>query len=306
MDQPSHHVHAWGYEVSEATQPSTARFGYIGLGQMGSAMAGRLLSTGATVTVCDLDAQAMAALVEQGATAASSPAELAQVCDIISICVPADAHIRQVLTGATGVQHGCSAGQTILIHSTVSPQTITWAHDTAAAWGVDLFDACVAGGGDAAKVGELVILAGGVSEMSQPVIDALNTYGSLVIDGGPVGSGAALKIGVNTMTYAQFAAASSAFEMVKTNGGNPQALMKAWRHTGQLGKLTESFTGLLGIPPAHIRGAFRESLLNTVSIATKDLELAEELMNNTDPRHAMITSLRESMTAVFGLEENNQ
>ena len=237
--------------------PAEARVGYVGLGQMGAAMASRLCTTGKPVVVYDQDEQALAAVVALGAQEAASAGELATRCDIISICVPADRHIRQVFTGDEGLHGGCRAGQSILIHSTVAPETIQWATANAAPWGVSVFDVCVAGGTDVARAGDLVILAGGVSEMSPPVVELLNTYGSLVIDGGPVGAGAALKIGVNTMTYAQFAAASSVFAIVESTGGNPQALMQAWRHTGQLGKLTESFTGLLGIPKAHIKGAFR-------------------------------------------------
>ena len=194
------------------------RYGYIGLGDMGSAMAARLLSTGASVTVFDLDAGAVGRAVELGASAAGSAAEVADASDVVSICVPAAEHIEAVMTGPGGVAEGAHAGLAVLIHSTVHPDTMTWARDQADPWRIAVHDACVAGGGSAAAEGELAIFAGGVDTMDQPVRELLDIYGTKVIAAGPVGSGAALKIGVNVMTYAQFTAAAAAFEIVDGAG----------------------------------------------------------------------------------------
>ena len=60
------------------------------------------------------------------------------------------------------------------------------------------------------------------------------------------------------MTYAQFAAATTAHDLMTTTGGNPQALFKAWKHMGQLGTLTEQFSLLLDIPSEHFVGDFKE------------------------------------------------
>jgi len=275
--------------------------GYIGLGQMGASMVSRLLSQDIPVMVCDLDPSAVATAVAAGATAASSPAEVASSSDVVSICVPAAAHIHTVLTGPGGIVEAARASQTLLIHSTVAPQTILDAADIASGWAGIVHDACVAGGGEAAAAGELVILAGGVADMAPEVVELLNVFGSRVIDGGAVGTGAALKLGVNIMTYAQFAAAASAFELADATGADPAGMVEAWRHTGQLGRLTESFLGLLSIPPEHVVGEFRDYLQNTAGIATKDLDLAAGTLDSDSVRRRLVEALSAIMPDVFGV-----
>ncbi len=179
---------------------------------------------------------------------------------------------------------------------------MTWARDTAEPWGVSVFDACVAGGGAAADKGELAIFAGGVDQMPEQARALLDVYGTKVIAAGPVGSGAALKIGVNVMTYAQQAAAAAAFELVEGAGADTDALVEAWRHTGQLGALTEQFLPMLSFHLSDITGDLRTYLRSTVSIGQKDLELALELCR-PDPRGVVpvVRAVHEAMPTVFGV-----
>ncbi len=278
------------------------RYGYIGLGDMGSAMAGHLLSTGATVTVFDLNPAAVERAVSQGATAATTAAEVATSSDVISVCVPAAEHVEAVIAGPGGIAEAVHDGVTVLIHSTVHPDTMTWARETAEPWGVSVFDACVAGGGAAADRGELAIFAGGLDQMPGAARALLDIYGTKVIGAGPVGSGAALKIGVNVMTYAQQAAAAAAFELVEGSGADTDALVEAWRHTGQLGALTEQFLPMLSFHLSDITGDLRTYLQSTVSIGQKDLELALALCVD-DPRGVapVVRAVRDAMPSVFGV-----
>ncbi len=79
------------------------RYGYIGLGDMGSAMAGHLLSTGATVAVFDLNPAAVERAIAQGADACDSAAEVATASDVVSVCVPAAEHVEAVIAGPGGI-----------------------------------------------------------------------------------------------------------------------------------------------------------------------------------------------------------
>jgi 3-hydroxyisobutyrate dehydrogenase-like beta-hydroxyacid dehydrogenase len=279
------------------------RVGYIGLGQMGASMVARLLDVGADVTVCDLRPEAVDEAVAAGATAANSPADIAAVCDVVSICVPAARHVDTVVSGPGGLHEASRSDLPVLVHSTIGPDSVRDIASAAATWGGRVHDACVAGGGDAARNGTLVVLAGGLATLDERVRELLDVYGSKVVDCGPVGSGAALKLGINVMTYAQFTAAATAFRIAGGAGADTASLVDAWRHIGQLGRLTESFIPLLGIPPEHITGAFRDGLAGTVDIATKDLELAGALID-ADPTFAAFTdALRSAMPNVFGIGE---
>lgn len=270
--------------------------GSIGLGMMGAAMCERLIKSGATVVVHDLDPAAVDTAVDVGATAAGSTIGVAEQADIISTCVPAAPHLDAVLDELATVAR---ADQILLIHSTVHPDTIRAAQARAARWGGHVFDAAVAGGADAARTGSLAIFTGGLVDAPPEVVRVLEIYGSKIIDAGPVGSGAALKIAVNIMTYAQFAAAAVAHDSVMHGGGEPSALLDAWRHTGMLGALTEQWAGLLEVRPEHLQGDFRAMIETQVAIATKDLELAGALGQPAPEAAALLDALRRLMPAVY-------
>lgn len=275
--------------------------GYIGLGQMGSAMVARLLDAGVRVGVCDLDPDPVDRAARRGAEAFATPAELAAAFDVISICVPAAPHVEAVLTGTDGIATAARADQILFVHSTIAPADIRRFHEAARRWGAWLHDACVAGGPQAAASGELVVLAGGTDLLGDGGRAVLDTYASLVVDAGPVGSGAALKLAVNVMTYAQFAAAAVAYDIARHAGADTAALVATWEHTGQLGDLTAQFLPLLDIAPEHITGDFRTSLEGTVDIATKDLALATAASADPDGVLAgVLGALEASMGAVFG------
>ena len=281
-----------------------SRYGYIGLGMMGSAMAENLIRRGGgSVTVHDLDPAAVDAAVSLGAGAGTDAAAVARASDVVSVCVPAAAHIEAVLSGPGGIAEGAHGGLCVLVHSTVHPETVLAARDTAAQWGVAVFDASVAGGADNARVGDQTVLAGGLADMPPAARELLEVYAGTLIDAGPVGAGAALKIAINVMTYAQFAAAASAHDMVASTGGEPAALLEAWRFMGQLGVLTEQYCALLEIPAEHIQGELRTMLETQAGIAEKDLSLAMELGRTRPGAAAVLEAVRAAMPAVYNVHE---
>ena len=283
------------------------RYGYIGLGMMGSAMAENLIRCGGgPVTVHDIDPAAVDAAVSLGAEAGASAAEVARASDVVSICVPAAAHIEAVLSGPGGIAEGAHEALTVLIHSTVHPDTVLAARGAAAEWGVDVFDACVAGGADNARVGSLTVLAGGLADMPASAREVLDVYAGTLIDAGPVGAGAVLKIAINVMTYAQFAAAATAHDMVASTGGETAALLESWRFMGQLGALTAQYCALLDIPAEHIHGELRTMLETQAGIATKDLSLALELGPTRPGAADVVEALRAAMPAVYNVHEDDE
>ncbi len=253
--------------------------GYVGLGQMGAAMAGWLVDSGVSLVVNDVSEAAVAPFVERGAAAAATAAEVASRCDVLSICVPAAHHVDAVLNGPGGVREAGVAGQTILVHSTVSADSMRSARAQAAEWGADLHDACIYGGIVNAAKGELVVFAGGLDDMSAAGREVLDRYGSLVLDCGPVGAGAALKIAANVMTYSQFMAASVTYAIARRAGADAERVIDAWRSVGQLGVLTERFLPVAGMAPGTMPDSFRSFMQATNDIAVKDLELAVDLLD---------------------------
>ena len=280
----------------------TGTVGYIGLGAMGGAMAGRLAESGFDLIVFDLRSDAVDAAVGKGGTAASSASELAAACEHISICVPDDAAVMEVVTGEHGILASCAPGTSIAVHSTVHPDTVRDLAVLAAERGVALFDAGVAGGAAAAEVGELSIMAGlpegGLSDTARAVLDCC---GGAVFEAGPVGAGMAMKVAFNVMTYFQQAAVSASYQIVVGEGSDPEQLLAAWRHAGQLGALSERFYPLVTMAPETKVGDLGDFLAGNIYLAVKDLDLAAGLGLESGRPMPVVEAVRDSMDLVYGM-----
>ena len=271
---------------------------------MGGAMA-ETLAVAFDLVVFDLNDDATAKLVEKGATAATSGAELAPQCAHISICVPDDTAVMEAVSGADGILASCRPGTSIAVHSTVHPDTIRDLHVLAAEREVVLFDAGVAGGSWAAREGSLVIMLGvpdaGIGELARAVIDEC---AGAVLEGGGIGAGMAMKVAFNVMTYFQQAALSAAYQIVVGEDSDPEMLLEGWRHAGQLGKLTERFYPLVAMPPEVKGGPLGSYLAATIGIAKRDLDLAVNLGLESGRRMPVVEAVRDSMRLVYGMPKD--
>lgn len=148
---------------------------FIGLGNMGAPMARNLLKAGHTLTVFDLNAQALAALRDAGASGADSPKQAAAEADIVITMLPAAAHVRGVYTGENGVLAGVRAGVPLVDSSTIDPATVRELAALAARQGNPFADAPVSGGTGGAQAGTLTFMVGAdaaLFERLQPVLAA--------------------------------------------------------------------------------------------------------------------------------------
>ncbi|MXO70406.1 NAD(P)-dependent oxidoreductase [Alteraurantiacibacter buctensis] len=132
--------------------------GFLGLGRMGAPMAANLLKAGHKLLVHDVSADAVAALVAQGAEAAGSTAVLGERCDVVFTSLPTPAIVREAVLGADGV---CSRGHPRVLCdlSTSGPQLA--AELAAALPDVACFDAPVSGGIKGAVEATISIMVGG-------------------------------------------------------------------------------------------------------------------------------------------------
>ena len=87
--------------------------GFIGLGVLGSAVAGILLESGYRVVGCEVDPGKLAAHEEAGGEVAATPRETADLSDILFLCLPTARSLHQVVSGADGLVHGGDAGQVV-------------------------------------------------------------------------------------------------------------------------------------------------------------------------------------------------
>jgi 3-hydroxyisobutyrate dehydrogenase len=175
------------------------RVGFIGLGAMGTRMAGRLLAAHHYVVVYNRTPERTRPLEQRGAKVAATPKELAAGVEIVFSSVANDAALEQVMFGPDGALAGTRAGTIVVEMSTVNPRTSRRLHETARSEGVSVVDAPVSGSTVQAEQGQLVIFVGGEEDVYQRCEPILAVLGSKTFYLGPSGAGATMKLCVNTL-----------------------------------------------------------------------------------------------------------
>src|SRR5438552_5340625 len=112
------------------------RTGYIGIGQIGKAVAENVLAGGFDLMVYDVRQEPMDEIAKLGARTADCPREVGQHAELIEISVVDDAQVLDVIAGPDGILSGAKPGTIIAIHSTIHPRTPQKAAELARAKGV--------------------------------------------------------------------------------------------------------------------------------------------------------------------------
>jgi 3-hydroxyisobutyrate dehydrogenase len=178
--------------------------GFIGLGAMGTPMATHLHEHGLLVAVANrTHARATALADKLGVAAPDTLAALAAQCDVIALCVTADA---DVLSTVEALAPHLKPGAIVIDHSTVAPDTARRASLRLAQVGASFLDAPVSGGVEGAKNGKLSVMVGGDADVLEKARPVLEAYALKVTHLGTVGAGQATKA-VNQVLVAGIAQA---------------------------------------------------------------------------------------------------
>jgi 3-hydroxyisobutyrate dehydrogenase len=169
------------------------RIGFVGLGTMGEAMAGHLARAGHPLIVWNRSPGRAAALVEAGATAGATPAELAAASDVVVICVSDTPDVEAVLFAPDGIAAGARPGTLVIDCSTIAPGATRDFGARLAAHDVALVDAPVSGGSEGAQKATLTIFVGGDPTDFDRARPILSRIGQTITHVGPLGSGQAVK-----------------------------------------------------------------------------------------------------------------
>ncbi len=178
---------------------SRTHLGFIGLGNLGSRIARRLMTAGFPMTVYDRDRDKTKALEALGAAVAPDPRKLADRVDVVLSCVPDRAAVESIYQGSQGVLRTARPGTLIIEMSTVAPKTSRSLSEAAREFGISMLDVAVSGSTVAADAGALTLLGGGerdLFEASTPIFAAIAKQWFYM---GPSGSGVAMKLVVNTL-----------------------------------------------------------------------------------------------------------
>ena len=263
--------------TTEAGPRPPTGVGFIGLGQIGSLMAGRLVGHPDGLVVCDLREEAMAPLVAQGASAAATPAEVAAACGVISVMVLDDAQTRQVVAGPDGLLSAAAPGPVIALHSTIRPETAVELAAEAAAHDVAVVDAPVSGGFMGAADGTLATMVGGDDGAVDRCRPVFEHWAAMVVHLGPVGNGTKAKLARNMMHFVAYTAAGEAMRLAEACGVDLTQLGAIVRHTDSVtgGPGAIMFRG--SVDELHPGDDFYDIVVHTRTLGEKDLSLDLEL-----------------------------
>jgi 2-hydroxy-3-oxopropionate reductase len=240
--------------------------GFIGLGIMGKPMAKNLLKAGYSLTVNDLNTDAVAEVVDCGAVSAPSAKAVAALCDVVITMLPNSPHVKQVVLGEGGVIETMKEGSILIDMSSISPIVSQEVSAALAKKGISMFDAPVSGGEPKAIDGTLAIMVGGPEALFSKVEDILKVMGGSVTLVGEIGSGNITKLANQIMVAANIAGMSEALVLATKANVDPEKVFRAIR-----GGLAGS-TVLDAKAPLVLAGNFKPGF--RIDLHIKDLQNA--------------------------------
>src|SRR6266850_150746 len=224
------------------------RLGFIGIGNMGSRIARRLLEHGYKLTAYNRSREAAEALVKYGAKVADSVPKLANESDVILSCLTNDDAVKSVYTDPQGVFAYARRGSAIIDMSTVLPATSRELGDLGREAGMKCLDSPISGSTPLAENGTLTLFCGGDEELFQAAEPIFSSIASQYFYLGGSGSGTAMKLVANTLLGVGMQAIAESVALGQKEGLDRHRLLEVLSHTSviapaHLGKLSRADLG---------------------------------------------------------------
>src|SRR5262247_1705829 len=201
------------------------KVGVAGLGMMGAAIAQRLIEVGHTVTVWNRSADKAKPVVAAGATAAATPAKVADACEVIITILTDAAAIDAVYGGPEGLLAGDVTGKLFIEMSTVQPATELALADKVRSKGAAFVECPVGGSTGPARQGALIGLMGAEPADAARADPLLEQLCRRLEHCGPVGSGAVMKLTINMPLMIYWQALGEALALSRPLGLDPARIM---------------------------------------------------------------------------------
>jgi 3-hydroxyisobutyrate dehydrogenase-like beta-hydroxyacid dehydrogenase len=189
--------------------------GFVGTGRMGGAMVRRLLGAGHQVVAYNRTSERAAAT---GASVVATPRDAAGGAAVVFVSLADDAAVDAAYRGPDGIVAGLAAGAVVVDTSTVAPQTVRTLGPLVADRGAELLDGPVSGSVSVVERGELTVMAGGDAAALDRVRPALSAFASKVFHVGELGTGATVKLVVNSLVFALNQAVAEALVLAEKAG----------------------------------------------------------------------------------------
>lgn len=277
----------------------TRKMALIGAGAMGGAIGTRLVQTGNTLHVFDLDADKVAALVKEGAIAAHSAAEAAGQADVVITSLNGPHIVEAAVFGPKGVADGAQPGTLIIDMSSIDPDATKALAVRAADKGLRWVDAPLSGGAPKALLGQLTLMAGGADKDVADADEALSDVAANFTHMGPVGAGQTTKLINQVLCGLGFLAVAEATQLALDAGVDAEKVPLALKGGRADSALLQEYM------PRYAAKDYRRK--GRIDNMVKDLNGAQDLArrtNTTMPLTAVCLEVHRMMTkAGFGGED---
>ena len=257
-------------EVSGSLPLGKQPVAFIGLGQMGLPMAGKLIEAGYKVHGTDIVPAAREAFAGLGGDTVGSPREAAEGVEILITMLPNGRVVREALIGEGGAADALADGALVIDMSSSAPLDTRRLGEELVARGLRMIDAPVSGGVARAKLGTLSVMAGGEArdiDRARPVLQAM---GKSIFETGPLGSGHAMKALNNYVSAAGLAAASEALIVGQAFGLVPNVIVDILNSSTGRNNSTET-----KLKPFVLSGTFGSGF--GMALMAKDIRIAADL-----------------------------
>jgi len=245
---------------------------------MGASMATNLLKNFNSVTVFDLNADAVNSLVSKGAKSATTIKEIAESCDAIVTMLPATKHVQGVLLGPDGIFENAKTGTIVIDCSTIDPQSSSDLNTAGRAAGMRMLDGPVSGGVTGAAAGTLTFMVGGADGDLAAAEPIFKSMGTNIVHCGPAGAGEITKLCNNLALAISMIGTSEALALGQKLGMDPAKLTEVMNSSTARCWSSDSYNPCPGIMPnvpasKGYAGGFGSALM------LKDLGLAVDAAN---------------------------
>jgi 3-hydroxyisobutyrate dehydrogenase len=234
--------------IVKAITQENNRIGFVGIGYMGRPIARRLLESGFKLTAYDRDRSKAEELTRYGGAAASSVAELSSSCNVVLSCLPSDEAALDIYRGPDGVFARAQRGSLIIDMSTVYPETSQELSRLGAEHEIQVLDVTISGSTPTAENGLLTLFGGGDKDCFNAAESIFRVIAKKYFYLGPSGSGATMKLVVNTLLGIGMQAIAEAVALGEKAGLDRNRLLTvlsetavvAPAHVGKLERATRS------------------------------------------------------------------
>ena len=247
--------------------------GFIGLGLMGQPMCLRLVQAGFTTTVWNRTETKIQTLVDAGASAASSPAEVAANSDVVFLCLTDDAAVTEIVFGEKGLV-SANPPQAIVDFSTIGLKAArNFGAELKDSHGVTYIDAPVTGGVVGAEKGALTMFAGGEVAAVEDLMNILKHMATDIIYMGDCGTGQVTKICNQVMVMTTMVTMAEMIKLAENGGVASQSLPEIFAAGFANSRILEVFGEQMASRDTTLTGKLK--------VAQKDLDLILSLGRDT-------------------------